>query len=139
MSYYRRASNSSININRTFASAKNHPYASTKWIHQSQTPRVFHEKLLSKPWWDADSFSLVKELKHIYKNNLQEINAEIDKIISLNEGCLRVGGSVTETTIDQTTGLQRIFTPYIGVRSTGIITIIMIIVIITIIIIIFIR
>jgi hypothetical protein len=117
ISYYRRA-NASNNIKRIFAEAKNHPKASTKWIYQSQTPRVFHEGLQSKPWWYEDNFSLVKELKVMYKNNLQQINTEIDNIISLNEGSLRIGGSVTETVIDESTGLQRIFTYLINSTDT---------------------
>ena len=121
MSYYRRSPDASATvISRVFEQATSHPHASTKWIYQSQTPRVFHEGLLSRPWWDKDDFDLVKELKKVYANNFQEIQSQLDDIISLNEGALRVGGSVTETKskIDETTGLQRIFTPYIGVRST---------------------
>jgi len=121
MSYYRRSPNAtSTIINRVFEQATSHPHASTKWIYQSQTPRVFHEGLLSRPWWNSNEFFLVQELKMAYYNNLDEIQSQLDQIISLDEGALRVGGSVTETitNIDETTGLQRIFTPYIGVRST---------------------
>jgi hypothetical protein len=121
MSYLRRSnSNSSVNTNisRVFQLATSHPYASTKWLYQSQTPRVFHEGLLSKPWWDSNNFKLVQELKDVFNNNLMQLQSELDEIISLNEGSLRVGGSVSDTKVlNESTGLQRIFTPYIGVRS----------------------
>jgi hypothetical protein len=68
--------------------------------------------------WDANNFKLVQELKDVFNNNLMQLQLELDEIISLNEGSLRVGGSVSDTKVlNESTGLQRIFTPYIGVRS----------------------
>ena len=112
MSYYRRAGQSG-DAKRVFSLANSHPEAAVHWLRESQTPRVFHPELLARPWWNADSFHITNELREAYqKDSGREMQRQLEEVIRLKEGLVR--GSRNASTNE---GLQRIYTPYIGVRS----------------------
>ena len=113
MSYYRRAG-LSAEADRVFALAKAHPEAAVHWHRQSQTPRVFHPDLLAQPWWNAEQFKITHELRAAFHyDGGKELQRQLDYMIGLKDGAVR--GSLNTSADD---GLQRIYTPYIGVRST---------------------
>jgi len=125
VSFYRRMGDFT-SAERVRILANNHPHASTHWWTILQTPRVFHPDLKSKPWWNASEFSAARKLKTSYENNISRnmMLNEINNVISLYEGDLR-GAEVVVSSEDGSTqlknssagGLQRIFTPYIGVQT----------------------
>jgi hypothetical protein len=124
VSYFRRIGDYE-GAERVILLGNEHPFASTHWRNILQTPRVFHPDLRSKPWWNADEFSAARKLKTLYENEQARgiIINEIKTIIALYEGDLR--GSELVVVSDNgpnepkngTVGFQRIFTPYIGVRT----------------------
>jgi len=125
VSYYRRAGDEDGAL-ESLDLGKSHPYAATHWDTVLQTPRVYHEGITSKPWWDISQFTAPSTLKALYENpaSKSQILKELESVINLQEGSLRmeeviidVDGAASSTAIDTTGGLQRIFTPYIGVRT----------------------
>ena len=113
MSYYRRAG-MSADADRVFALANAHPEAAVRWQRKSQTPRVFHPDVYAQPWWDPEMFKINHELRAAYqKDGGRELQRQLDSMIMLKDGAVR--GSLDADVND---GLQRIYTPYIGVRST---------------------
>ena len=134
MSYYRRA-NDGESAKRVLQFAQGHPNAATHWRLMEQTPRVFHPELTSRAWWTASDFSAAQSLQAVYKKSKKTIQAELQAVKDLQEGRLRGtnqqqssglpqtvevnANGDTETTAkdDGTGGFQRIFTPYIGVRT----------------------
>jgi len=139
MSYYRRA-NESAAVLRVFASAREHASAGTHWKYIQQTPRIYHERLRSSPWWQSENFQLTAALKAMYRvNGGRTLQTQLDDMIQLKQGALRnvhtpdVEDSLryqqqknrAEESIDRTQhgqgpeGLKRIFTPSIGVRAAN--------------------
>lgn len=125
MSYYRRAGRAD-DATRVFNFAKKHPHASTKWTYQSQTPRVYYRGLRSSPWWDEKQFDIARSLELVYASVGKEaILRELDTIVHGKEGAkVRRGGNIKAENIaegdpqsDKTKGLERVFTPHIGVRG----------------------
>ena len=121
MSYYRRAGKKE-DATRAFDIARKHPHASTNWQHQSQTPRVYHKGLRASPWWDEQQFSIVRALESAFKRSKESILKELDIIVKGKEGAkVRRGGNIrtenlAEAPPNPDNGLERIFTPHIGVR-----------------------
>lgn len=124
VSYYRRIRDYE-SAERVRLIANNHSHASTQWRSILQTPRVFHPDLRSKPWWNATDFSAARKLRTLYENEKTRAMMlnEITNVIALYEGDLR-GAEVVVTSDNGSAeskhssgGLQRIFTPYIGVRT----------------------
>ena len=112
MSYYRRAG-LTADADRVFALANAHPEAAVRWRRKSQTPRVFHPELLAQPWWNPELFSISHELRAAYeRDGGKELQRQLDDMIMLKDGAVR--GSLNASASD---GLQRIYTPYIGVWS----------------------
>ena len=124
MSYYRRAGRED-DASRVFHLAQTHPYASTHWSFQSQTPRVYHSGLRSSPWWDEQQFEIVKSLESAYAGRGKTaILRELDTVIKGREGAkVRRGGNIRAENSaewsfgDNENGLERVFTPHIGVRG----------------------
>lgn len=139
MSYYRRMANAPAS-KRVLHLAQSHPHAATHWKRVEQTPRVFHPELQAKAWWNQDDFSASRALRQAYQKYSTQILDELQQVKKLQEGKLR--GTVAgddegqQTTVqidasgnqqnvnrqqdddnDFQSGLQRIFTPYIGVRT----------------------
>ena len=125
MSYYRRGFDNDA-AERMFSAAASHSQAATKWKYQSQTPRVYHNNLSGNPFWDPAKF----ELFHYIRENIFDYNSgrdlqnQLDAMIALSEGALRRGGSVLfeDASVDSSggsrEGLQRVFTPHIGVANS---------------------
>lgn len=127
MSYYRRVGDNE-SARRVLQVAQSHPQATTHWKYMEQTPRVFHPELTSKPWWDQNDFSVATKLQNEFKKSSKKIVKEIQAVKTLQEGRLRGGSEVEidadgnvkksgDNSNDSGGGLQRIFTPYIGVRT----------------------
>ena len=130
ISYYRRAGDSE-SAKRVLLAAQQHPRAATHWKKMDQTPRVFHTELASKAWWTASDFSAAQTLYKVYKQSSKQILKELQAVKVLQEGRLRGGnvplqsveveptGSIQMELDDEISGggFQRIFTPYIGVRT----------------------
>lgn len=131
MSYHRRAGDVTGAV-RMFGVAAQVLDQDSTWRFLSQTPRVYHPGLRAQPWWDPEDFHLTKTLKEAFhKNNGLDLQRQLDNLIKLREGDIRIGGSVMEEeAIDKKNGidtgddggLRRIFTPYIGVATDDAIT-----------------
>lgn len=127
VSFYRRARDEA-GAERVLKLANAHEDASTSWDRAIQTPRVYHPNLTSKPWWNPDDFSAAKALRDAYADPTLKTSMleELQAVIALQEGKLRganeveidPGGFTTEPESKTTAGMQRIFTPYIGVRTS---------------------
>jgi hypothetical protein len=123
MAYYRRTGDGP-SAKRVLEAAQSHPQAATHWKYMEQTPRVFHSDLASKPWWDTKDFSAVLALEEAFRKNSKKLLKEIEAVKNLQEGRIR-GVAEVEVGTDgnvksddnQKGGLQRIFTPYTGVRT----------------------
>jgi hypothetical protein len=117
ISYYRRAGDAAGAV-RTFGVASQVFGQDSSWIFLSQTPRVYHPGLRAQPWWRASDFELTRTLTEVFaKNNGRDLQSQLDHLINLREGDLRLGGTVMEEGGSEVRGLQRIFTPYIGVET----------------------
>ena len=126
MSYYRRLSEHE-SIARIQAIGNSHEYASTHWLHSSQTPRVYWNNLRSYPWWNPDSFKVASVLKEMFSSQSRQIQEELNQIIHLQNGQMRdirspdiediVRMDVASNEEYSSKGFKKIFTPYIGVRS----------------------
>jgi len=127
ISYYRR-SNDVESAERVLQLANRHPDAATHWQTTKQTPRVFHPNLSAKPWWNPREFSAAQALMSIFKDDRirASVLKELQNVKKLPEGGLRgqeeikraeisASGGVSQE--EGTAGLQRIFSPYIGVRT----------------------
>ena len=141
MSYYRRVGDEE-GIARVMQVGNMHPNASTHWTSPLQTPRVFHsyvpaaertldaselhesywrdaprQPMRSQPWWPAEDFSAARGLMALFQDEKkrQVLQGELAQVIGLQEGGLRGGDAVANSA--HGTGLQRVFTPYIGVRA----------------------
>jgi tetratricopeptide (TPR) repeat protein len=135
MSYYRRAGDTE-SAQRILELGRAHPQAATHWDSTLQTPRVYHPELQSKPWWNPAGFSAATRLTQLYQNDesRNKMLQELESVKKLQEGRLRgmdltaivevdasghVSDSDESSTNEQQQGLQRIFTPYIGLRSVN--------------------
>lgn len=133
MSYYRRTKDPQLeNVKRLWKFAtEEHPTAATKWQRMEQTPRVYHEGLEAKPWWNFSQFEIVRAMEELYKKDKSKILKEVQAVKDLQEGKylldqqkeqemeIDANGNLQKATRDKSSdvGLQRIFTPYIGVRT----------------------
>lgn len=134
MSYFRRSSSPQMeDVKRLWKLAtEDHPVAATKWQNMEQTPRIFHSGLTAKPWWDYTQFDIVKAMEGLYKTQRSQILKEVEAVKKLQEGKylldqqkeqeIEIGalGNIQTTNDGKASdvGLQRIFTPYIGVRTS---------------------
>jgi TPR repeat protein len=123
ISYYRRQGNDA-GAEHVRLLANQHPHAATHWNTILQTPRVFHPSLTAKPWWNFMDFTAAVSLKDAYENTAtrSSILKELETVINLQEGGLRGEEYVVDSSGEDVhkldmEGVQRIFTPYIGVRS----------------------
>eukprot|EP00557_Chaetoceros_sp_GSL56_P009568 CAMPEP_0176492862 /NCGR_PEP_ID=MMETSP0200_2-20121128/9243_1 /TAXON_ID=947934 /ORGANISM="Chaetoceros sp., Strain GSL56" /LENGTH=512 /DNA_ID=CAMNT_0017890489 /DNA_START=1344 /DNA_END=2882 /DNA_ORIENTATION=- len=123
ISYYRRQGNDA-GAEHVRLLANQHPHAATHWNTILQTPRVFHKSLTAKPWWNFMDFTAAVSLKDAYRSSAtrSRILKELETVISLQEGGLRGEEYVVDSSGEDIhkldiEGVQRIFTPYIGVRS----------------------
>lgn len=128
MSYYRRAGDDD-SAKRILELGRSHPKAATHWDSTVQTPRVYHPKLTSKAWWNPGDFSTAITLSTSYRDQSKKgkILKELAAVKVLQEGKLRGVGGVESLELDVSGnvkkvqqgngGVQRIFTPYIGVRT----------------------
>lgn len=103
---------------RVFNAARDHSSAATRWQRLAQTPRVYHPGLTAKPWWDAHSFQTVAALRKLYseESTRADLMLQLSNAQKLFEGGLRK--SVPTDSQTGQIGLQRVFTPYIGVGSS---------------------
>mmetsp|Transcript_10302 Transcript_10302/g.14401 ORF Transcript_10302/g.14401 Transcript_10302/m.14401 type:complete len:670 (-) Transcript_10302:129-2138(-) len=127
VSYHRRAGDQD-GATESWKVGKSHPNAATHWKTVLQTPRVYHENLTAKPWWDSSQFSAPSTLKALYENDVtrSQILKELDGVVRLQEGSLRMEEVILNTegesptrAVPSTEGLQRIFTPYIGIKNAN--------------------
>lgn len=83
--YYRRAGDMA-RAEAALQVARKHPSAATKYERIDQTPLVFHPGVPSQPWWDPQSFSVVRKLEAAFENPITraDINAELDGLIQSN-------------------------------------------------------
>ena len=138
VSYYRRIQDDE-SANRVVEFSRSHPKAATHWDSALQTPRVYHPELSSKPWWNPTEFSAAAVLMDMYRNKKTRTKLlnELEAVKALQEGKLRSGNNMAgaEVEVDangnvatsksssgrgsggSADGVQRIFTPYIGVRT----------------------
>jgi hypothetical protein len=128
MSYYRRleeTASTKASQERILEIGRTHPKAATKWDSAAQTPRVYHPSLSSKPWWNPEDFAVARNLIKTFQDKKTIIRKEIKTLQRLQEGRLRgvevdaMGQVVTSartSSSEKQSGMQRIFTPYIGLR-----------------------
>lgn len=123
ISYYRRQGNDA-GAEHVRLLANEHAHAATHWNTILQTPRVFHPSLTAKPWWNSMDFTAAVSLKDAYGNpaTRSRIFKELEAVVNLQEGKLRGEEYVVDSSGEDVhkvdmEGVQRIFTPYIGVRS----------------------
>lgn len=124
MSYYRRMEetpSTHASQERILEMGRTHPIAATKWDSTAQTPRVYHPALSSKPWWDPLDFSIAQNLMKMHVKEKAAVVKELEALQQLQEGLLRSVMEIDSNgeplpTMPDRSGLQRIFTPYIGLR-----------------------
>lgn len=115
MSFYRRSSDME-SAKRILKVANEHPTAATKWTRIEQTPRVFHTEIASKPWWNAEDFSVVQSLTKAFQQSPERILEELNAVKALQEGSLRGPNNAVDIS-GKNGGFQRLFIPFIGVRT----------------------
>ena len=123
VSFYRRGGLIK-DAERVFEMARSHPDAATHWQRLAQTPRVYHPGLRAAPWWDAEQFQTARALKALFSSpsQLASLQGELTALAAMEDGGLRKGAGPA---LDQQQkqeekaegGMQRVFTPYIGVGS----------------------
>lgn len=83
--YYRRAGDDA-RAEAALKVARKHPSAATQYDRVDQTPLVYHPGVPAKPWWDPQSFSVVRKLEAAFANPItrSDIDAELDALIESN-------------------------------------------------------